>query len=286
MKHTLPPALQAETRDWHDDDHGRVHYYCDLTQAGRPLLLLHSINAAPSAIEVLPLFEHFRAKRPVYAPDLPGFGRSERSERAYTTAFYTRTLTDFVEHVIGEDCDVIALSTSAEFATGAALQTPLIRSLVLISPTGLMRRALPGPETQQKVHRALRKPWLGRPLFRTLTLKPVIARYIHMNFNERGPQQLIDYAARSARQPGAQHAPLYFLSFQLFSANAVETLYARVQVPALVLYDRDPNLSFERLPELLGECPNWQAVRIQPSLGLPHWEHPQRTTAAIEAFWG
>jgi len=286
MQHTLPPALQADACDWQDSAHGRVHYYRDSTQTGRPLLLVHSINAAPSAIEVQPLFEHYGAQRPVYAPDLPGFGRSERSARAYTTAFYTQTLVDFVEHVIGEDCDLIALSTSAEFAAGAALETPLIRSLVLISPTGLMLRSLPGPKAQQKVHRALRKPWLGRPLFRLLTLRPIIARYIRMNFEGPAPEALIDYAAHSARLPGAEHAPFYFLSFQLFSANAVETLYSKVRVPALVLYDRDPNLSFERLPELVAACPNWQASALRPSLGLPHWELPERTFAAIEAFWG
>jgi pimeloyl-ACP methyl ester carboxylesterase len=190
-----------------------------------------------------------------------------------------------VEHVVGEECDLIALSTSAEFAAGAALQTSLIRSLVLISPTGLMQRELPGPATQQKVHRVLRKPWLGRSLFRVLTLRRVIARYINMNFADRAPDALIDYAALSAREPGARHAPFYFLSFQLFSANAVDTLYSKVCIPALVLYDQDPNLSFERLPELIAERPNWHAERISPSFGLPHWEQPERSFAAIEHFW-
>jgi len=37
-----------------------------------PLLLVHSVNAAPSVAEVAPLFAHYRKIRHVLALDLPG----------------------------------------------------------------------------------------------------------------------------------------------------------------------------------------------------------------------
>ena len=60
---------------------GRLTYYAagPMRRASAPpLLLIHSINAAGSAYEIKPLFEHYRRSRTVYALELPGFGHSER----------------------------------------------------------------------------------------------------------------------------------------------------------------------------------------------------------------
>jgi pimeloyl-ACP methyl ester carboxylesterase len=87
--------------------------------AGRPLLLLHSINAAPSAFEVSPFFDPAALERPLYAPDLPGFGRSERADRAYSPEFFATAIEDDRCDRCGP-VDVLALSTTAEFAARAA----------------------------------------------------------------------------------------------------------------------------------------------------------------------
>ena len=55
---------------------------CYTQGSGAPLLLVHSINAAGSAAEVRPLYERYRARRTVFAIDLPGYGHSLRSDRA------------------------------------------------------------------------------------------------------------------------------------------------------------------------------------------------------------
>jgi hypothetical protein len=59
---------------------------------GAPLLLVHSVNAAASAAEVRPLFEHYSATRTVFAIDLPGFGHSRRADIAYTPRLMTDAL--------------------------------------------------------------------------------------------------------------------------------------------------------------------------------------------------
>jgi pimeloyl-ACP methyl ester carboxylesterase len=62
-------------------------YFAGPTHWALPLLLLvHSVNAAGCAAEMRPLFDPAHQTRPVLGIDLPGFGISDRNDRAYTPA--------------------------------------------------------------------------------------------------------------------------------------------------------------------------------------------------------
>jgi pimeloyl-ACP methyl ester carboxylesterase len=282
---SLPSAIDATRLEINLPGAGHVAFYQDIGVAGRPLLLVHSVNAAPSAKEMRPLFEYYRGRRPVYAPDLPGFGASERGDRPYSPTFFADALSAFIDEVIGDPPDVIALSLSAEFAARLLAQVPdKAASLVVISPTGLGRRRPPSGQLTERIERFLRLPGT-RGLFRALTSRPSIRYFLKMAFEGPVPTELIDYAQATARQPGAHFAPFRFLSGRLFTPEAFDTLYLKVACPALILYDRDPNIGFERVDDLLAARPNWQAERIVPSLGLPHWELLSQTTDAIDRFW-
>jgi hypothetical protein len=81
------------------------------------------------------------------------------------------------------------------------------------------------------------------------------------------------------------HAPYRFLSGQLFTRNAVESLYAKLELPVLVIYDKDANVTFDLLPGLLASHRNWRATKVEPTLGIPQWERPTRTIATLDDFW-
>jgi len=133
----LPDALPAERKTFQSPVAGTLSYYFNRETGKRPLVLIHSINAAASAYEMRPLFLHYYNQRPVYALDLPGFGFSSREKRAYSPLIYITAILDFIETQVGEPADVVALSLSSEFAARAALARPdWFNSLVLISPTG------------------------------------------------------------------------------------------------------------------------------------------------------
>ena len=265
---------------------GEVFCYRDGAGDGMPVLLLHSINAAPSAAEVRPLFDALRGRRPVLAPDLPGFGRSGRPDRDYSPTYYSAFIRELIQHAGGGPMHVVALSTSSEFAARAALEAPdLIASLTAVSPTGLGLRSPPSGMTSERIHRFLRTPLLGRALFRLLRSGPSVRFFLGLAFAGAPPADLVQYARRTAAQPGAWHAPFHFLSGKLFTPDAVGTLYRKVAVPALVLYDTDPNVSFERLDELLQDNAHWSATRIPGTRGLPHFDRPQPTQEALQDFW-
>lgn len=289
----LADALEADRLDFQSKRAGRLSYYADQSQKGVPLVLLHSVNAAASAYEVKPLFEHFRQSRPVYALDLPGYGFSERSDRLYSPQLFQEAITDFLREVVGKPADMVALSLSGEFAALAAVHDPdLIRTLTLVSPTGfnppktgrLAERAQQRG-TKSNLYAGLAVPLWNRPLFDLVSSRPSIQMFLNKSFEGLVPTSFVDYAYHTAHQPGAQYAPTYFLSGKLFTPAVRETVYNVVEQPVLVLYDHDPYTNFEMLPGTLREKENWHGVRITPTKGLPHWEQPEKIFQALESFW-
>jgi pimeloyl-ACP methyl ester carboxylesterase len=141
-----PPALPGLIGALDDARIGRIRWYEDgprhKRSAARPLLLLlHSIDAAASAYDMRPLYEHYREERPVFALDFPGFGLSDRSARMYNP----RLMTDALHAILAvirdkygdAPVDAVALSLSCEFLARAAIEDPgTFRSIGFVSPTG------------------------------------------------------------------------------------------------------------------------------------------------------
>lgn len=282
----LPPALDAERNVFTSEKSGAISYYADRTQSGRPLVLLHSINAAASSMEVSSLFNHYRNTRPVYALDLPGFGFSERSTRKYSPDLYSFAIVDFLTTQIQEPADVIALSLSSEFAAHASLIAPeAFHSLTLISPTGFSRPGSDKGEVNNRSHTLLSFKLWERPLYDLIATRRSIKKFLDMSFLNEAPPELADYAYLTSHQPGAQHAPMYFLSGSLFTPSVHVKVYEKVEIPTLVLYDRDPFTDFELLPDVVARNERWTGVRVPNTCGMPHWDQPSRTFNELDAFW-
>jgi pimeloyl-ACP methyl ester carboxylesterase len=300
IDHALPlaKAIPADQLSFTSSQAGRLNAYHDAPSDDqqaqkRPLVLIHSVNAAASAYEMRPLFQHYRLVRPVYALDLPGYGFSNRAARAYTPETFATAILDLLSTQVKAPADVISLSLSSEFAARAALMQPeAFHSLAMISPSGFnetnsgrasQRAGMSGASSG--AYSLLSFPLWGRPLFDLIATRRSIEFFLKQSFVGQVPTELIDYAYASAHQPGAEIVPLYFISGTLFSGEAVGELYDKIDAPCLVLYDRDAFVRFDRLPGLLARRPNWQARRISPSLGLPHFEKLPETIQALDDFW-
>lgn len=290
---TLPEALKAERREFTIAGVGQMSAYVDEGSAGRPLVLVHSVNVAASALEMKPLFEMYRQNRPVYALDLPGYGFSDRPARTYTPEFFSNALSHFLTEVVDEPADVIALSLSSEFSARAAHTAPeQFRSLTMLSPSGFTRRSR-GRATEQAGQRGAGKSLyslLSNSLWAQALYDLIVSRmslrfYLDKSFVGEVPDELVEYGYATSHQPGAMNVPLYFVSGQLFTQDALQELYVDLSVPTLILYDQDFYVNFDLLPELLDKNERVKTVRIAPTLGLPHWEQPGETQAALDAFW-
>jgi pimeloyl-ACP methyl ester carboxylesterase len=291
----LPPALPAG-RHTFESAAGTVSYYAEHEGTGRPLVLIHSINAAASAYELRPLFAACRGRRPVYAPDLPGFGFSERGDRTYSPALYVAAITDLLRTQVREagPIDLVALSLGGEFAARVALEAPeLVRSLTLISPSGLgaddgslgVSQRAARDRRGDGLLRAFSFPLWGQGFYDLLSTEASIRYYLRKSFVGVPDPGLVTYGYAASHQPGARHAPLHFISGKLFTPDIRATVYERLAQPTLVIYDRDGFVSFDALPAILARRTNWRAERIAPTLGLPQFEETARTVAALDRFW-
>ncbi|HEU4410700.1 MAG TPA: alpha/beta fold hydrolase [Polyangiaceae bacterium] len=282
----LRKAIDADTHVIESADAGSIAYYADPSGSGPALVLVHSVNAAASSYEVKPIFEHFRGTRPVYALDLPGFGLSERADRAYTPRLYASAILHVLRQVAAKGGHLLALSLSSEFAALAALEAPeLVRSLTLIAPTGFER---PGSRPLAErlrlaVAKAAALPGLGRALFEGVVRRPVIDYFLRKVFVGEVDQGLARYAFETAHRPGAWHAPRAFLRGSLFTPDIREA-YARLREPVLVLHDRDPYGVAEEIDAFVRAHGSWRAQRVGPSQGMPQFERPEATFGAIETF--
>jgi pimeloyl-ACP methyl ester carboxylesterase len=294
----LPKAIPADQISFTSSQAGRLNAYFDGAAGNRaagkrPLVLIHSVNAAASAYEMRPLFQHYRLIRPVYALDLPGYGYSNRAARPYSADTFATAILDLISSQVKEPADVITLSLSSEFAARAALMQPeAFHSLAMISPSGF--NELDSGRASQRagekgssagLHALLSLSLWGRPLYDLIATRRSIEFFLKQSFVGQVPADLIDYAYATSHQPGAEIVPLYFISGALFTRDAVAELYEKIAAPCLVLYDQDAFVRFDRLPGLLARRPNWQAKRISPSLGLPHFEKLPETIQALDGFW-
>jgi pimeloyl-ACP methyl ester carboxylesterase len=271
---------------------GRIAIYSSGADAAvAPLLLIHSINATPSAYEVRPLFNYYAGKRPVYALDLPGFGQSDRGDRDYTI----RIMTDAIHAAVGEirrhhggAVDALALSLSCEFLARAALERPAsFRTLALISPTGFERSARDdaggGNRGMPWLRSALRAPLWTRGLFSALTSRSSIKFFLKKTFGSPEIDQgLWDYAYLTTHQPGARHAPYDFVSGYLFSKDAL-LLYEGLAHPVWMAHGvRGDFVDFRHRNRVEGRA-NW-SFEVFPSGAFPHFEMLDAVTRSYDSF--
>lgn len=303
----LPHAVTGE-RERLDSPSGPLSFYTAAPGLHRqvtpvPLLLIHSVNAAGSAYEMKPLFEHYSNQRPVYALDLPGFGFSDRSRRDYTPQLMTDAVVSLAQEIrrrhpdATSGIDAIALSLSCEFLARAAFDHPgLFSSVGLISPTGFEGP----PETEVRsdeeklepgggawgswgvVSTLDRMPW-AQPVYDLLVARASIRHFLQRAFgSDDVDPDLVDYCYLSAHRPGARHAPLAFIAGRPFSVRPMQ-VYRGLQLPVWMAHGtRGAFCDVERKVELESRS-NW-TIQSFDSGAMPQFEVLDALAATYEHF--
>lgn len=122
-----------ESYDHYHWKFGRIFY--TKQGSGKPLLLIHDLQAGSSSYEWNKVVSVLSKKYEVYTLDLLGCGHSDKPKITYTNYLYVQLLCDFTKNVIGKKTDVIASGYSGSFSVMACRNAEnIFDKILLVNP--------------------------------------------------------------------------------------------------------------------------------------------------------
>jgi pimeloyl-ACP methyl ester carboxylesterase len=271
---------RTETYRWRGFD---VAY----TEAGDPddtdMVLLHGINAAASSHEYEAVFNELAADYHVIAPDLPGFGHSDRPPLIYSASLYTTFVRDFLDDMADKPV-VTAASLSGAYAAKAA-ETTDVSELLLVCPTDTTF----GGDGRVWIRSLLRSPLFGQTLYNLVVSKPSLKRnqadhgyYDVDNYDD----ETMRYEWQTAHQSGARYAPASFVSGHLDPDYDLADTLTGLDVPITLVWGRDAPITPLSEGREIAERADARLVSIDESKLIPHVEHAEEFLDVVSEHVG
>lgn len=262
--------------------YGHVFYKVKGAENAPPIVLLHAPEVGGSSYEMRHLIDRLAEHYRVYAPDLLGFGLSDRPNIDYSASMYTTLCRDFLADVVGRSAILLASGLSCQYAVAiAADHAELCDGLIVMTPRALFEHRQP-PRWLASLTRQATPEML---FYALITPQPVLRRVItwqrHLSDSSLSDEEQA-YMYANAHQFGAQHAAMAFLAGRLVVDN-VEQCFAAVKQPSLMIWGQSALAAHLHLPSSLSQasvtqhdvarvqedCPekvvadilNWQAVQ-------------------------
>ncbi|ERH10057.1 MAG: putative hydrolase or acyltransferases (alpha/beta hydrolase superfamily) [halophilic archaeon J07HX64] len=265
------PFLDGEqgTYRWRGFDVG----YTEMGDPEDPdVLLLHGISAAASSHEFHRIAGPLSDDYHVLAPDLPGFGHSDRPPLLYSASLYETFVADVIADLTDEQPLVVASSLTGAYTAIAAGEVGVGR-LVLVCPSDST-----GGEQRVWLRGLLRTPVLGETAF-NLTVSKGALQYFntdHSYYNPDAlPDEVVEYEWQTAHQPGARFAPASFVAGFLDPEMAVEDALAELDAPVTLVWGRNSDLAPLAEGRAIAEVGDTDLVVFDRAKLLPHAEHPE-----------
>ncbi|MBE3558716.1 MAG: alpha/beta fold hydrolase [Ktedonobacteraceae bacterium] len=253
--------------------HGHIFYKVLGDEQAPPLVLLHAPGIGASSDEMRNLVGELAQRYRLYAPDLPGYGLSDRLALDYSADTYVAFCRDFLTEVVQRPAVLLASCLSCNYSIAVAACTPeLCKRLVLLSPASLFR------PSHSPLWLALlaANPLTGFVLYALLTMRPVLHALLVREYGRVSDDEL-DYRSAAAHQLGAHRAVLAQFSGRL--NLDVSQYLAAVQQPVQFIWGERAWLitpARSRLPL------HTQTALIADAGSLAHEERAGQVVAAMD----
>ena len=217
-----------------------------------PVILVHGLGM--SSRYMIPLAQHLAPHVRVYAPDLPGFGSSDKPREVLTVRELADALAAWVRAIGVERAVFIGNSLGCEVLVELALAHPdCVERLVLQGPT-------PDPEARGIVRQVV--GFFAAALFERWSLAWVA---------------LTDYARGGARR--------YVLTLRSMIGNRIGEKLPRVVQPTLVVWGtRDYIVPYAFVARIVGLLPHSRLAVIPGAAHGINYSHPRAFAAVLLPF--
>ena len=251
--------------------------------SGQPLLFVHSVCLGGSSFEWSKVYPEFAGRFRVLAPDLIGFGESQRPAVKIAAADYARMLAEFIRASCPDQPPILVGSgLGAGFCVYLASQHPeLVSRLLLYMPTGA--REFGFGRLRRSTRWAARMEALQCFLYRNYqSTREAVRNWLVMGFVDRSKltEEVVEVFTACAQQSGAEYAIRNFhaglLKFDL------EERIGSLKAPVTLLWGSEPGQptleSGERLRVALPLCNMVVIPRVGAFAAL---EDPAAVVAAL-----
>ena len=254
-KERIPETLTPErfTVKSFQSSRGQTIYHEGGTPGTEPtLVFVHNVGVGASSYDWSKVYPAFAGRHRILAPDLLGFGESERPKVKLTATDYAAALAEFVEALCADEAQrpvIVARGQGAGFAAlMAALHPEAASRLLLWMPSGR-------PQVPTWLNLASRVPTLNSYIYRNNLARRVTIR---KRFEARGAfvdpkavtQEMIEVHAICAQQYQADYAIFRLMQGKL--SFDLEERWRDLKVPVTLL-----------VPSLLAERLAGQTARLQ-----------------------
>lgn len=271
---------------WYHWRFGDVYY--TKTGTGKPLLLIHDLDASSSGYEWSQIISSLKDNYTIYTLDLLGCGRSEKPDLTYTNYLYVQLISDFIKSEIGHRVDVIATGGSASLAVMACNHnSELFDRLMFVNPDSLLTCSqIPG--NSAKFYKAfLDLPVIGTLLYHIAFSRPALKKAFATKFfyNIHAIRESYVNAYHEAAHLGKSPKSIYASAHCNYTKCNLTTALKKIDNSIYLL----GGAAVENIDDLLNEYtvynPAIEYTLIPASKHLPQLESPAEFVSAVKLFF-
>ena len=245
--------------------------YLEEGGSGGNVLLVHGLGASAERwARVIPLLSK---KYHVIAPDLLGFGYSDKPSTDYTAEFFSKFIFDFLETLGINKTGMIGSSLGGQIIAKCAItQNKVIEKIVLVSPSGFMNHSTPALDAYMLA--ALYPSQDGAKTAFQMMAGP----------GKEVDAKTIDGFVQRMILPNAKMA---FMSTVLGLRNSVslgERLVS-IEVPTLIIWGKhDSLIPIRYSKDFVSSIRNCQFVEMEDCGHVPFVDDPQKFSEIVLNF--
>ena len=149
-----------------------------------PLLLIHNLTPSSSKEEWYRIDDALSKDFHIYELDLPGCGKSDKSNITYINYLFVQIISDFIKEIIGMETNICTTDLSSSIILMTARFNPnMITKIIVINPTLIDNLVTPATLKNKIEEKLLLLPIIGTFLYNCkMSKSAIIDYYQYVNF--------------------------------------------------------------------------------------------------------